>query len=130
MFEAVKNWGRWGRDDERGALHFITPDIIKNAGRRVQTGEAVSCSLAFSSRPAPDNPRPGQHMMVVAGDACTHGEGMAGLDATCIPWLYHTKVALLGSDGVSDAIPRGRDRRLANAHSSMWYCCDGAAIAR
>ena len=23
-FEATKNWGRWGAEDERGALHFVT----------------------------------------------------------------------------------------------------------
>ena len=25
LFESVKNWGRWGADDERGALNYITP---------------------------------------------------------------------------------------------------------
>ena len=25
MFEAVKNWGRWGPDDERGTLNYLTP---------------------------------------------------------------------------------------------------------
>ncbi len=25
-FESVKNWGRWGDDDQRGALHYITPE--------------------------------------------------------------------------------------------------------
>jgi hypothetical protein len=32
MFESVKNWGRWGPQDERGALNFITP--AKRAPRR------------------------------------------------------------------------------------------------
>lgn len=25
LFEDVKNWGKWGDDDERGALNYITP---------------------------------------------------------------------------------------------------------
>ena len=25
MFEEVKNWGRWGDDDELGTLNYITP---------------------------------------------------------------------------------------------------------
>jgi hypothetical protein len=25
VFEEVKNWGRWGDDDEMGALNLITP---------------------------------------------------------------------------------------------------------
>jgi kynurenine formamidase len=30
---------------------------------------------------------------------------MAGLHASCIPWLHERGVAVLGSDGISDAIP-------------------------
>ena len=25
-FESLKNWGRWGADDERGALNHLTPE--------------------------------------------------------------------------------------------------------
>ena len=32
-------------------------------------------------------------------------EGMAGLDASCLPWLHERGVAALGCDGVSDVIP-------------------------
>lgn len=32
-------------------------------------------------------------------------EGLAGLDASCLPWLHERGVAALGSDGVSDVIP-------------------------
>src|SRR5262249_1903480 len=31
--------------------------------------------------------------------------GLAGLDARCIPWLHERRIAVLGSDGVSDALP-------------------------
>jgi kynurenine formamidase len=31
--------------------------------------------------------------------------GMAGLDASCLPWLHERGVAALGSDGVSDVVP-------------------------
>jgi kynurenine formamidase len=30
---------------------------------------------------------------------------MAGLDASCLPWLHERGVAALGSDGVSDVTP-------------------------
>jgi len=29
--EQLKNWGRWGPDDELGVLNFITPQDIVNA---------------------------------------------------------------------------------------------------
>ena len=80
LFESVKNWGRWGADDERGALNYITPDKVAAAARLVDSGVAVSCALEFPTRPAPDNPRPAQHMMVVAGDACTE-TGMPGMES-------------------------------------------------
>ncbi|MGH8014409.1 MAG: cyclase family protein, partial [Candidatus Binataceae bacterium] len=32
-------------------------------------------------------------------------EGLAGLDASCLPWLHERKIAVLGCDGVSDIVP-------------------------
>lgn len=32
-------------------------------------------------------------------------EGLAGLDASCLPWLHERGVAALGCDGVSDVLP-------------------------
>jgi len=40
-----------------------------------------------------------------AKGAWSPAEGLAGLDATCVPWLHDRKVACLGCDGVSDAMP-------------------------
>ena len=40
-------------------------------------------------------------------------EGLAGLDASCLPWLHERKVAVLGCDGVSDVIPSGYSKNLA-----------------
>jgi kynurenine formamidase len=33
------------------------------------------------------------------------GELLAGLDASCLPWLHERGIAALGSDGVSDVVP-------------------------
>ena len=46
----------------------------------IADGVKVSCALEFPTRPAPDNPRPAQHMMVVAGDACTE-TGIPGMES-------------------------------------------------
>jgi kynurenine formamidase len=80
IFESVKNWGKWGKDDQRGALHYITPKIRAAAASLIRDGESISCALEFPTQPAPDNPNPAQHMMVVAGDACT-STGIPGLEA-------------------------------------------------
>src|ERR671936_566376 len=31
IFESVKNWGRWGCDDEDGKLNFVTPEKVRAA---------------------------------------------------------------------------------------------------
>ncbi|MEP7159371.1 MAG: cyclase family protein, partial [Chloroflexota bacterium] len=38
IFESVKNWGRWGPDDQLGTLNFITPERVRAAAGLVQSG--------------------------------------------------------------------------------------------
>jgi kynurenine formamidase len=39
------NWGRWGKDDERGTLNLITPDVVKKATGLVKTGKVYTLGL-------------------------------------------------------------------------------------
>ena len=41
------NWGRWGPDDEKGALNFITPACILAATALPRRGQVISCALPF-----------------------------------------------------------------------------------
>ena len=43
--EKVKNWGRWGDDDEIGTINFITNEVVKEATKCVKSGKRFS--LAF-----------------------------------------------------------------------------------
>ncbi|MCG8587983.1 MAG: cyclase family protein [Proteobacteria bacterium] len=45
--ERYSNWGRFGDDDERGALNFITPERIRRAASLVRSGTVISCALPF-----------------------------------------------------------------------------------
>ena len=27
----VSNWGRWGPEDERGTMNFVTPEVVRRA---------------------------------------------------------------------------------------------------
>jgi len=78
IFEKVKNWGRWGMEDQAGALNLITPAKRAAAATLVKTGEIVSCARELPVQPNAENPTPALHMMVMAGDAC---------DATGVPGL-------------------------------------------
>ena len=67
LFEKLSNWGKWGKEDERGALNFITNEKRIAAARLVQSGEMVSMSLPLATAPATDNPNPVTHLMIQTG---------------------------------------------------------------
>jgi len=47
--ERLKNWGRWGGDDEIGTLNFTQPEDIIAAARLVQKGKVFSLALPFDN---------------------------------------------------------------------------------
>jgi kynurenine formamidase len=63
MFEAVKNWDRWGPDDERGTLNYITPEHVRRAASLVRAGRSVSMAIPINTVAGPDNPHPAIHHM-------------------------------------------------------------------
>ncbi|MGM7775798.1 cyclase family protein [Arthrobacter sp. KNU-44] len=46
------------------------------------------------------------HRAAVAGEFVDGALQVAGLDASCLPWLHAKGIAVLGSDGANDALPR------------------------
>ena len=52
----VSNWGRWGADDERGTINFVTPDVIRRAAACVRRGTVFSLALPLAG----DGPQFGQ----------------------------------------------------------------------
>ncbi len=52
----VSNWGRWGPEDERGTVNFITADVIRRAAGCVQRGAVFSLALPLDG----DGPQFGQ----------------------------------------------------------------------
>lgn len=51
----VNNWGRWGEDDQRGTLNFITDEVVRAAAGCVRRGVAISLALPLS----PEGPQAG-----------------------------------------------------------------------
>jgi kynurenine formamidase len=43
--EDLKNWGKWGPDDELGVLNYITPEDIVNAAKLVRKGKVFRLGL-------------------------------------------------------------------------------------
>ncbi|OLT11535.1 hypothetical protein BJF78_05055 [Pseudonocardia sp. CNS-139] len=81
------NWGRWGPDDELGAINLITAEKRVAAAGLVRTGRSVSLSRDFPTAPAPGNARPAQHYL--RRDRRQHGGGVA-LDYVGIDYHGHS----------------------------------------
>ena len=62
-FQDRRNWGRWGPDDEVGAVNLITPAKRAAAARLARSGRSVSLSRPFPKEPGPGNAFPAQHWM-------------------------------------------------------------------
>ncbi len=51
--ERVTNWGRWGDDDERGALNLLTPEAVRAGAAAVTTGKVYSLGIPIQSTGVP-----------------------------------------------------------------------------
>ena len=92
------NWGRWGPDDQKGAVNMVDDAKRLRAAGLVKSGVAVSLSREFPVTPAPNNPTPAIHYMrkgprEPGGGMSTdyygisyHGTATTHLDALCHVW--------------------------------------------
>src|SRR5215813_3184543 len=67
FFTTLSNWGKWGPNDQFGALNYITPQKRAQAAALVREGHAVSMSVPLATQPSPDNPTPVTHLMIQTG---------------------------------------------------------------
>jgi kynurenine formamidase len=94
LLASISNWGRWGKDDQLGALNLITPEKRRRAAQLVKEG--VSVSLAHNALTTKvDNSPEFQHRMIGTGqqknsDSASdsyavqyHGYTQTHLDALC-----------------------------------------------
>jgi kynurenine formamidase len=88
FFHKIKNWGRWGKDDQIGAANLITPTKRRQAAGLVKSGITVSLAHNPMTETAPDNPSPFEHTMNRGFTTDTyrvsyHGYAHSHLDALC-----------------------------------------------
>src|SRR5688500_6393608 len=81
----LSNWGRWGKDDQIGALNLITPAKRRQAAALVREGFSVSLSRDADTVKAIDNPDPFEHGMLTTGTdrmgVVPHGVAHTHLDS-------------------------------------------------
>jgi len=95
LVKEVSNWGRWGKDDELGAINLITPKKRREAATLVKEGVSVSLARSVEKEKAADNPNPFIHKMDSwgkgtegqwTGDSYTvqyHGYAHTHMDSLC-----------------------------------------------
>jgi kynurenine formamidase len=54
----VRNWGKWGKDDEIGTLNYITPDIIARASQLVTAGKVFALGIPLQRNGPQSGTRP------------------------------------------------------------------------
>jgi kynurenine formamidase len=99
IFRTVSTWGRWGDEDQRGALHYLTPARVAAAARLVRDGRTVTLSVPVATDAAADNPEPADVHMTMLTDTDIgsgslrftkdyvgvdyHNDGHTHIDALC-----------------------------------------------
>jgi kynurenine formamidase len=86
LFESLKNWGKWGPEDEKGTLNYITADKVRAATQHVKSGRSVSMEIPINTIAGPDNPNPALYYMNTTHDI---GSGDIGFATDFLGMLFH-----------------------------------------
>lgn len=92
LLQSCSNVGRWGVDDERGTLNYVTPDVVVAAVGTVTAGRVLSLSHSLDTTASPKNTDPLVHRMhfvqyadsigaLDSIEVTPHGFGVTHLDA-------------------------------------------------
>lgn len=85
MMKEISNWGRWGKDDERGTFNLVTPAKRKAAAALVKEGLSVSLAHTLDKEVFPDNPTPFKQEFLMGPD----GKLRPGAMMDVISSTYH-----------------------------------------
>lgn len=130
--ERLKNWGRWGPDDEIGTLNYTAAEDIVTAARLVQKGKVMSLALPFDEK----GPQGGKssygsigrfnpiHLMLRAGtDAYSgvldHRKIRGADDIVIMPLQCGTQWDGLGHIFYGDKMWNGRDCRTVTSFGAQ-----------
>ena len=92
----LSNAGRWGKDDQKGALNLITPAKRREAAALVKEGFAVSLAHDVLTEKAIDNPQPFENTMVDVNEiraldkiaVAFHGLSVSHMDALAHHYIH------------------------------------------
>lgn len=76
----LSNWGRWGKDDQRGLLNLITPEKTKQATQLVKEGKTVTLQINPIKKTGMDTGGFGENLHRMARIHPVTGEVQGALD--------------------------------------------------
>jgi kynurenine formamidase len=123
MFESVKNWGRWGKDDALGTLNYITPEKVAEAAALVRKGRRISMAIPINKIAGPDNPNPAVHLMSLMHDLPVSESGLSF--GMCYLGMAshgdaHTHVDALNHVAYKGQLYNGKPASLLSSRGSEW----------
>ncbi len=123
LFESVKNWGRWGPEDDRGTLNYLTPDKVAAAAALVRNGRTVSMAIPINKAAGPDNPNPAVHLMSLMHDIPISKSGLTF--GMCFLGMAshgdcHTHVDALNHVGYKGLLYNGKPAATLTSRGSEW----------
>ena len=123
LFEQLKNWGRWGENDQLGTLNYITQDKVVAAAALVRKGRSVSMAIPINKKAGPDNPNPAVHFMSQLHDFKVSESGLSF--GACYLGMAshgdaHTHVDALNHVAYKDRLYNNKPASLLTARGSEW----------
>jgi len=127
--ERYSNWGRWGPEDQRGTLNFITRERVLAACALAKAGRVISCALPFDQN-GPQPGRGGRHnpihtMLADGGDALAgHQDHLPGGfnfadDSVTMPLQCGTQWDALSHVFYDGKMYNDRDVRLVTSQGAL-----------
>jgi hypothetical protein len=119
LADSPKNWGRWGPDDEVGALNFLTPAEVLRGIQSVKQGKVITIGMAIGNKggdPVWPGRMPAQRLMTqdkshyVSGKLKEMNGGLEYADDFVVMFLQgSTQYDALGHTWYDDKIWNGYD---------------------
>ncbi len=67
------NWGRWGTEDQRGALNLLTPELVRRGAAAVSTGRTYPLGIPIQAQGIPLLEHRGRPMRLTLQDSTDEG---------------------------------------------------------
>jgi kynurenine formamidase len=122
--KAATNWGRWGPDDQIGALNLITTDVVRDSASLIAEGRVISLArvIRHDIVRVADRPGPTHILTVDGGDYAAGAKAPGGAyvadDFIAMPLATGTHIDALAHVWSADGLYNGHDANLVRSRGA------------